>query len=174
MSPQQFTARRWAGSYDLVQSLAACIAAGVGGIRGGLTVPTRPVERFISALQEAEQSGDAGPLVGLFAEDAEISSPERGELNHGAVGASRFWHEYLRSFGRVRSEFTRDLEAGGVAVLEWVSRGSLPGGEPVRYEGVSILEFDGDRVKRFRTYYDSAALRRPDAAPPRTLRNEQT
>jgi len=159
VSPQQFTARRWAGSYDLVQSLAACIAAGVGGIRGGLTVPTRPVERFISAL---------------FAEDAEISSPERGELNHGAVGASRFWHEYLRSFGRVRSEFTRDLEAGGVAVLEWVSRGSLPGGEPVRYEGVSILEFDGDRVKRFRTYYDSAALRRPDAAPPRTLRNEQT
>ena len=34
------------------------------------------------------------------------------------------------------------------------------GGKPIHYRGVSSLSFegDGDKVKAFRTYYDSAAF----------------
>jgi hypothetical protein len=49
-------------------------------------------------------------------------------------------------------------EAEGLAVLEWESEGTLPGGEPIRYPGVSVIEFADGRVGRFSTYYDSAAF----------------
>jgi ketosteroid isomerase-like protein len=43
-------------------------------------------------------------------------------------------------------------------VLEWISKGALSTSEDIRYQGVSILEMDGERIHRFRTYYDSAAF----------------
>ena len=53
------------------------------------------------------------------------------------------------------------IAGDGGAALEWESEGALPTGAPIRYRGVSLLEFAGDRVKRFRTYYDSAAFVAP-------------
>ena len=50
------------------------------------------------------------------------------------------------------------LDADSGSVLEWVSRGALPDGAPVEYRGVSVLEVEGDRVRKFRTYYDSAVF----------------
>ena len=55
-------------------------------------------------------------------------------------------------------------EADGFAVLEWTSDAELAAGKRVTYRGVSILEADGDRVARFRTYYDTAALVSPPVA----------
>jgi ketosteroid isomerase-like protein len=34
----------------------------------------------------------------------------------------------------------------------------LKSGTPIKYKGVSIVEFAGGKVKRFATYYDSAAF----------------
>jgi ketosteroid isomerase-like protein len=58
----------------------------------------------------------------------------------------------LRVYDRVRSEFTRVIESNEVAVLEWTSNGSLPDGQPIQYDGVSILELSDGHVKRFRTF----------------------
>ena len=57
-----------------------------------------------------------------------------------------------------RVVFTDTRRADGSATLEWKSDGTLPDGKPISYRGVSLIDFDGDRVKRFRTYYDSAAF----------------
>ena len=116
----------------------------------------RTADEFVRRLQEAERSRDAGPLVELFAADAELVGPARSEAEAGGDGARRFWDAYLKAFRRVRSTFTRVFAADGTAVLEWESDGELPDGAPIRYTGVSILETNGDRVHRFRTYYDSA------------------
>jgi hypothetical protein len=119
------------------------------------------------ALQQIEQSGDVGPLVGLFAENAELENPARSVTRRGRRGAEQFWREYLSAFGHVRSEFTRVREGDGFATLEWASEGSLPSGEPVSYRGVSLVEFgtdddggrgNGQRVRRFCTYYDSGTF----------------
>lgn len=120
-------------------------------------------KRFIAALQAAEKSKDAGPLAELFATDAELQSIEKREVARGTDGARQFWGEYLSAFESIRSEFGLVVEGDGGAFLEWTSTGALPTGKPVEYRGVSVLELDGDKVKKFRTYYDTTPFVAPKA-----------
>ena len=118
---------------------------------------TRAVaEQFMAALQGFEGGGPVDDLAALFADDAELAALTRAEGGRDGVG--RFWEEYRAAFRDVRSEFRAVTVGGGTAVLEWESAGTLPAGSPIRYRGVSVLEVDGGRVRRFRTYYDSAAF----------------
>jgi ketosteroid isomerase-like protein len=119
---------------------------------------TQLAQQFMDALRRAEETKDVAPLVKLFADDAELESPVRSAARHGAKGARRFWDEYLRAFGSVRSEFTHVKDAGEFASLEWSSSGTLPDGTPVRYAGVSLIDGSDGKVSRFSTYYDSAAF----------------
>ena len=130
-------------------------------------MPTRIAETFIRALQSAEAARDPGAVAQLFTDDAELSNLTRHGPFQGAAGARQFWAEYLHSFGQIRSQFRNVIEADGTAVLEWESEGTLADGRPVNYRGVSILETAGDRVKRFRAYYDTTALHPAPTAGPR-------
>ena len=118
----------------------------------------RLAQRFMQALQLAEEKHDAAPVANLFSDDAELSKLTHEQPHRGGDGARRFWDEYLGAFKQIRSQFHRIIEADGAAVLEWTSEGELPNGEPIAYRGVSIVEGDGEQVRRFRTYYDSAAF----------------
>lgn len=122
--------------------------------------------RFMEALQGAERTGEVGPLVELFADDAELSKLAGVEPRRGREGAIQFWRDYLGAFEQIRSTFSLVVEGAGAVALEWVSEGALPGGRPIRYAGVSLLEFDDGRVRRFRTYYDSAAFVSPATPTP--------
>lgn len=133
----------------------------VAGWTAGRKVVDMPVsitERFMDALQQTERTHETRELVELFADDAEVTSLARSEPLSGRHGVREFWDEYLRSFGEIRSEFTNVIETDQGAVLEWISRGTLPGGQPVTYRGVSVLETDGRLIQRFRTYFDSAVF----------------
>ena len=116
-------------------------------------------EAFMNALRDAERTGDATGLVGRFTDDAELSNLAGAGPHRGPDGVREFWADYLAFFDKIESRFTRVLEGDGFVTLEWVSDGALKTGEPVSYRGVSLLEWDGDRVAKFRTYYDSAALK---------------
>jgi ketosteroid isomerase-like protein len=118
----------------------------------------RMAERFMRTLQQIEQTGDVEPLVVLFDQEAEVGNLVLREPRRGQEGVREFWSDYLKSFGKIRSEFNHSIERDGLVVLEWISKGSLPTGQPIEYRGVSILETSDDRVQRFRTYYDSAAI----------------
>jgi len=115
-------------------------------------------ERFMAALQQAEQRKDASPLVEFFGDDAELSNLAHRQQKHGREGAREFWEGYLAVFDRVSSEFTNVVVSDTGAALEWVARGTLAGGAPIDYEGVSVLETADGRVRRFKTYYDTAAF----------------
>ena len=121
-------------------------------------MPGDVAETFMKSLQEAERTKDVEPLVRLFADDAEVETPMLHRSHRGRDGARAFWKEYLGAFGSVRSEFTDTRRADGFASLEWKSDGTLPDGRPVSYRGVSLLDTDGQKVRRFRTYYDSAVF----------------
>ncbi|MCI0570782.1 MAG: nuclear transport factor 2 family protein [Myxococcaceae bacterium] len=115
-------------------------------------------QAFMKALQEYEESGNLDPLVQLFADDclvSNIASPHRFE---GRDGARRFWTEYRGLLGNIRSIFRNAIESGDRVALEWESRGTAFTGAPIAYEGVSILEYEGERVKRFYAYYDPHRL----------------
>jgi len=112
----------------------------------------------MQALQQIEESQDVEPLVALFAADADLINLAMVEPLYGQDGARQFWKKYLSAFDRIRSIFTQVTAGDRTAVLEWVSDGTLPDGEPIKYRGVSIIEIDRDKVQRFRTYYDSAVF----------------
>lgn len=114
-------------------------------------------EDFMAALQQAESTGDTGPLVALHADGVTLRNlTER--VWEGVEGARDFWATYLGNFSEIRSEFTGHQEAGGLGVMEWTAKGALKDGRPVEYCGVSLIEVADVRVQAFRTYYDSAAF----------------
>jgi len=115
-------------------------------------------EEFIARLQHFEATAELGSLLALFHEDAEVLTLGRTEPARGHDEVEGFWRDYRAMFRGIRSEFTHVIEGSGGAVLEWVSRGALASGEPVEYRGVTVLETDAGRIRRCRTYYDSAVF----------------
>ncbi len=116
-------------------------------------------ETFMSTLQQIEESRDPEALVALFGDDAELLNLALTEPMKGTEGARKFWTNYLTAFEKIRSTFHHHLQTDTEAVLEWVSEGIIAGsGEPFNYRGISVVEYKGDKVSRFRTYYDSAVF----------------
>ena len=126
-------------------------------------MPAPATERFMSALERLEATGDADPLVGCFTPDAALSNLSMRQ--EGEEGARHFWSAYRRQFGEIRSSFTEVIEADGRSALVWTAKGSLASGQPIEYRGASFLLWQGDRVCRFETIYDSAAFVRQPAPP---------
>lgn len=116
------------------------------------------VARFTRLLQEFEKSGNNEGLVALFAPDCELSRLGQSHHHDGTAGAREFWESYLETFRRVQSRFTHTADDGNLSTLEWISDGELACGSAVRYRGVSLIEWKGDQIARFSTYFDSASL----------------
>ncbi len=116
----------------------------------------------MDALSELESSGDTGPLSDLFAGEAELLRPEVDKSGSSGRDPRRFWQDYVAQFAAIKTEFTEVHETDVLAVLEWSSSGQLSTGRDIDYRGVSLLSFDDDgRVRRFATYYDTAAFLEP-------------
>lgn len=115
--------------------------------------------RFMDALCRIEQTGEVDELASLFDEGASLRRISQRREFRGRAGAREFFREYLHAFETIDTEFQHVASGPGLAVLEWRSRGRLKHGEPIDYEGVSIVESNGEgRVVSFRTYYDASAL----------------
>ncbi|MFW6059659.1 MAG: nuclear transport factor 2 family protein [Phycisphaeraceae bacterium] len=115
-------------------------------------------DQFIDALHRLERERDVDAIAALFADDAELMNAARISVPRGEGGVRKFWRAYRQAFDDIHSQFTSVKEGEGFAVLEWHSEGMQRGGGPIRYDGVSVLELQGDRIKRFAIYYDSAAF----------------
>jgi hypothetical protein len=116
-------------------------------------------EKFIEALHELEESRKVEKIAALFAEDAEINNVVTVENSHD-LNAEEFWTKYRDNFGDVSSKFSNKIYGEDNAALEWRTIGTNFHGSPVEYEGVSILEFDGDRITRFFAFFDPGKLGR--------------
>ena len=121
-------------------------------------MPAARAEEFINALRQLEERGDVEAIIPVFAEDAELSNPTDNSPHRGREGAKEFWGAYRRTFTEIHSEFRNIAESDRAALLEWTSRGRTATGEEFEYEGVSVLEFADDKVRRFRAYFDTATL----------------
>jgi ketosteroid isomerase-like protein len=114
--------------------------------------------RFVEALTKLEESGDFEPLLSLFGEDAQVSNVASRRTFQGRDGARDFWREYKGMLRQVKSTFRNMIESGDRVALEWESRGTAHNGAAVDYEGVSIIEWDGDHISRFYAYFDPRVL----------------
>ena len=114
-------------------------------------------QQFIHSLIQSERNREPSDLIELFADDAILESTADSQSYRGKNGARRFWCEYLASFDRIESLLQNSHEFGDIAVLEWEKHGVLPSGQSIDYCGVSIVEFDKMKIKRFVSYDRPAA-----------------
>ena len=118
-------------------------------------------KRFVEALGRLEAGRDLEPMVALFSEGSEVGNVVSPEKFGGREGAREFWGaKYRDTFGEVKSTFRNVFAAAGRAALEWTTEGTAADGSPIRYEGVSILETDGESITRFCAYFDASNLGR--------------
>ncbi|WP_323383231.1 nuclear transport factor 2 family protein [Myxococcus dinghuensis] len=115
-------------------------------------------QRFVDALSRLEEDGDVEGMVALFSDDAQVSNVASSRNFSGKDGARRFWSEYKSTLRQVKSVFRNQIEAGERVALEWESHGTAQNGAAVAYEGVSILEWDGEHIRRFYAYFDPHLL----------------
>ena len=121
-------------------------------------MPETMKSRFIAALQKLESDRQVDALVALFSDNAEVGNVIAPEKFHGPEGARSFWSKYRDTFDALQSVFSNEIEAGDRVALEWTTTGSRSTGKQISYEGVSILELENDKIRRFRAYFDSNAL----------------
>src|SRR5215217_2764699 len=107
------------------------------------------VRRFIDGLEKLEQSRDLEVLISAFAENCSVSNVVTPAEFKGREGARDFWAQYRDTFGQMQSTFRNVIVIEGRAALEWSTEGTTVGGEPVNYDGVSVLEIEGDAITRF-------------------------
>lgn len=128
-------------------------------------------EHFISALHRVEE-GDADGvdhLVDLFSDNAELTNPiiaREGERRMGHDEIAAFWHEYRSTLGDMHSEFFDVTASDHSAGLFWRTTGTNAAGQPLEYEGVSLLMLDDTgKIAAFKGYFDSRQLTFPATAP---------
>ena len=115
-------------------------------------------DNFVEALRKLEEDRDVEPLVEIHAEDCEVGNVSVPGAFEGHDGLREFWTQYRKTFGEMKSEFRNVFaDEEGHAALEWTTTGTSNGDE-VQYDGVSILEIQGDKVSRFMAYFDSRRL----------------
>lgn len=118
----------------------------------------RHADQFIEALHGLEEQGDLERMISMFSDQAELRNPTDDDPHRGRQGAQTFWDTYRRSFQEVHSDFRNVTETDDAVMLEWTSRGRLADGSPVEYDGVSVVEFQDGRIRRFRAYFDPSDL----------------
>ena len=114
-------------------------------------------DSFIGALRELEENRDVEALVEIHAEDCEVGNVSVSETFTGHDGLREFWTEYRKTFGEMKSTFRNVFATEDGTALEWTTQGTS-NGEDVSYDGVSILEIEDGKVRRFMAYFDTRDL----------------
>jgi hypothetical protein len=112
---------------------------------------------FVEALRKLEEEEDVESLVEIHAEDCEVGNVSVPGNFRGHEGLREFWTSYRSTFGEMKSEFRNVFATEERAALEWTTQGTS-NGESVSHDGVSILEIEGDKVRRFMAYFDTRDL----------------
>jgi hypothetical protein len=115
-------------------------------------------EKFIESLNELESSENADNIAALFADNSEIGNSTLTESFKGTEGARNFWTSYRKTFGEVKSTFKNKVISDKVSALEWTTTGTNANGGEINYDGVSILETDGEKITRFFAYFNPSEL----------------
>jgi len=115
----------------------------------------KTAKQFIDALHKLESDRDLETIVGLFSEGCEIGNVVTEDKD---IGVKEFWTSYRESFGEVESTFRNEIITDDVTALEWTTSGTSGEGHEFKYDGVSILEIEADKITRFHAYFDPNKL----------------
>jgi ketosteroid isomerase-like protein len=121
-------------------------------------------QAFAEALHAVDRrdEGAIERMVDLFSPQATLTNAAlklAGEERSGHEGARTFWEQYQHSFQAASTAFfelTSSARGGG---LFWTTSGTDAAGDPISYDGVTLLIFDDSgKIAQFRGYYDTREL----------------
>lgn len=112
---------------------------------------------FVEALRKLEENEDVEALVEIHTEDCEVGNVAVSQTFRGHDGLREFWTNYRKTFGEMKSTFRNIFATEEGAALEWTTEGTS-NGEDVSYDGVSTLEIEDGKVRRFMAYFDTRDL----------------
>jgi ketosteroid isomerase-like protein len=118
-------------------------------------ISQKVADGFVEALCKPEEDVEA--LVAIHTDDCEVSNVSLPGTFRGHEGLREFWRSYRSTFGEMRSEFKNVFATEEGAALEWTTQGTS-NGDSIAYDGVSILEIEGGKVRRFMAYFDTRDL----------------
>jgi ketosteroid isomerase-like protein len=103
---------------------------------------------------DAWNGGDAGALVAFFADGGTYYEPSMAGPVAAAEGIKSSAETTWRDWPGATFEAVTVIVGGDKVAVEWRSSATHRIGTDVNLEGVDILEFDGDKIKSCRVYYD--------------------
>jgi len=115
-------------------------------------------DKFVEALWKLEEDRDVEALVEIHTEGCSVGNVVVSKTFNGHDGLKEFWTDYRKTFDEMKSEFRNVFADGsGHAALEWTTNATEDDSN-VSYAGVSILEIEGGKVRRFMAYFDPRSL----------------
>ncbi|MDQ4043544.1 MAG: nuclear transport factor 2 family protein [Actinomycetota bacterium] len=115
-------------------------------------------DKFVEALWKLEVDRDVEALVDIHTQNCSVGNVAVSKTFGGHDGLREFWTDYRKTFDEMKSEFRNVFaDDSGHAALGWSTKGTEDG-DTISYDGVSILEIEGDKDKRFMVYIDSRTL----------------
>lgn len=120
--------------------------------------------QFTEALHAVDrhEEGAVERMVGLYSPEARLTNAslkQAGEERRGHDGVRAFWEAYQATFREASTEFFKLTGGEDSAGLFWTTRGTDAQGDPMSYDGVSLLVFDDQgKITLFRGYYDTREL----------------
>ena len=117
---------------------------------------------------EASVAGDSSVVAQLYTKDVKAWSPALSVSNAAELAVEL--EDRDDAFTDVALELAPLDVSGDRACVEWVATATHSGplvdddvwieptGLRCRFRGVTVAEFDGDRIRSFRQYWDEAAL----------------
>jgi SnoaL-like domain len=119
------------------------------------------LERVQSFIARVEQQDYVAAIVHFYHEDASMQE-NVGDLRKGREVLVAHEMEVLLRFGNMPvRKVERFAINGDLVFINWIFEISQPDGSRVAMDEVTMQEWDGDRIRRERFYYDPAQLRRP-------------
>ena len=115
-------------------------------------------KRAIEEWAASWSAHDLERLLLLFTADVVYEDVPMGAVNRGVTELRAFAEQILARLPDITFELQSSFTDGSRGGAEWVMRGTRDPatGKRVEVRGVSVFEFDGDKVRRCSDYWDMA------------------
>jgi ketosteroid isomerase-like protein len=109
--------------------------------------------------RDAWLAEDVDEYLACFTDDVVVEVPGR-ETVHGIVDYASLVRRSLEALRPTSFEFHELAVAGDTVLAEWTITLTVRGdGRTIAYRGMSSCRLRGDRIARWREYYDPAELK---------------
>lgn len=137
--------------------LGCLMALGYFYVSGKVTVSLHPMHAKINFAKQAWLEGDSQGFAQLFAPSGELVVP--GQRWQGPEAISKAFQAFTQDHEVLAIEISNLVVQGDRAILEWYWEDrDIHTGQTSKAEDAIAIDFQGDRIQRWREYIDTKSL----------------